>query len=405
MILNTQYTSRHCEGERSEPEAISPFQHFHCERGEALSSLFSRLLLRLRLIAMTFLIPLLSGARGVSSTKANRHSPLIDRFLHARVLTLVTVVFTIYYSLFTNYLFAQQLSQYTQYTLNNYLLNPAVAGARPCTDVKTGYRTQWVGFESQPKDMFLSLYTPLKFKNKPMMKQKHAVGGYVERDQTGPSSRTAVYFSYSIHTPISRSYNLGAGIFGGFMQYAFNTSQLFTASGSDATISGAGNKFIVPDFNPGIWLYSNNHYLGFSVKSILGNKFTQKSRLTRHMYFTTGYKITTAGPWAFLPSTFVRFSPTSPFGIDLTLMADYANKIAIGASYRTTDGIAGIIKFTIKNLIIGYSYDYNLSKIRLASSNAHEVILGLKFCPSTGYGSGQGKSGDNPNTNRCPAYN
>ncbi|MGZ3777739.1 MAG: type IX secretion system membrane protein PorP/SprF, partial [Mucilaginibacter sp.] len=42
---------------------------------------------------------------------------------------------------------AQQKPQYTQYVLNNLLINPAVTGIESYFDVKTGYRSQWTGLQ------------------------------------------------------------------------------------------------------------------------------------------------------------------------------------------------------------------------------------------------------------------
>jgi hypothetical protein len=41
--------------------------------------------------------------------------------------------------------FAQQRPHYTQYILNNYILNPAISGIENYTDVKLSARDQWVG--------------------------------------------------------------------------------------------------------------------------------------------------------------------------------------------------------------------------------------------------------------------
>lgn len=302
---------------------------------------------------------------------------------------------------------AQQLAQYSQYMLNNYVLNPAVAGSTPCFDVKIGYRTQWLGFDAQPKTGFVSLYKPFKFKKSSNSKGRHAIGGYFEQDITGPSSRSVLYLSYSYHLPVSRTYSLGAGIFGGVMYYVFNPGSLVTAIAGDAALAAAGSKFVVPDFNPGLWLYSSKHYVGLSVKSIVGNKIPGiKSKLSRTIYLTSGYKISTGTPWAILPSVFLRYSFTAPIGLDVNCMFDYMNMISIGASYRIRDGVAALIKFHYKRFTIGYSYDYTLSKIRIASSNTHEVILGMKICPIDFNSRNAGEKGDEKlDINKCPAYN
>ena len=57
--------------------------------------------------------------------------------------------------------FAQQKPQYTQYILNNYILNPALSGIENYTDVKMSVRDQWVGLNGAPKTMYLSVHKPI----------------------------------------------------------------------------------------------------------------------------------------------------------------------------------------------------------------------------------------------------
>ena len=42
---------------------------------------------------------------------------------------------------------AQQKPGYTQYILNNYIINPAITGIENYTDVKMSYRNQWTGID------------------------------------------------------------------------------------------------------------------------------------------------------------------------------------------------------------------------------------------------------------------
>ena len=44
---------------------------------------------------------------------------------------------------------AQQRPHYTQYILNNYILNPALSGIENYTDVKISTRDQWVGLNDE----------------------------------------------------------------------------------------------------------------------------------------------------------------------------------------------------------------------------------------------------------------
>src|SRR6187551_3748479 len=57
--------------------------------------------------------------------------------------------------------FAQQKPHYTQYILNNYILNPALSGIENYTDVKMSVRDQWVGLNGSPKTIYFSAQEPI----------------------------------------------------------------------------------------------------------------------------------------------------------------------------------------------------------------------------------------------------
>src|SRR3954447_22637794 len=56
---------------------------------------------------------------------------------------------------------AQQQPYYTQYILNNFILNPALAGIQNYWDLKVSYRNQWVGLQGAPRTMYLTINAPL----------------------------------------------------------------------------------------------------------------------------------------------------------------------------------------------------------------------------------------------------
>src|SRR5688572_33180532 len=56
---------------------------------------------------------------------------------------------------------AQQKPHYTQYVLNQYIINPAISGIENYVDVKISARDQWVGFAGSPKISYLTVDAPL----------------------------------------------------------------------------------------------------------------------------------------------------------------------------------------------------------------------------------------------------
>ena len=57
--------------------------------------------------------------------------------------------------LFVFFADAQQRPHYTQYILNNYILNPALSGIENYVDVKLSTRDQWVGLPEGGESILL----------------------------------------------------------------------------------------------------------------------------------------------------------------------------------------------------------------------------------------------------------
>ena len=56
---------------------------------------------------------------------------------------------------------AQQRPHYTQYILNQYILNPALTGIENYTDIKLSHRIQWQGLSGAPVTTYFSVHAPL----------------------------------------------------------------------------------------------------------------------------------------------------------------------------------------------------------------------------------------------------
>ena len=65
----------------------------------------------------------------------------------------------LFVSIFIGYmLFAQQTPQLSQFMINDFAVNPAIAGMNDYYQIKTSVRNQWVGIEDAPKTTLLSIY-------------------------------------------------------------------------------------------------------------------------------------------------------------------------------------------------------------------------------------------------------
>lgn len=297
---------------------------------------------------------------------------------------------------------SQQLAQYTMYSFNHFGINPAAPGDQKCIMTKIGYRNQWVGFDDNPITEFISLQATIPARNRNFRKGYSSTGLYIENDQTGPTRYTGYYLNYAYHRSMVRETYISVGLFAGAMQYTFDRSKVITASSFDNALGESKSKFIFPDINPGIWINSDNLYAGISIKNIVGNSLKKvygvNSRLTRHFYLNAGYRwLSQDKSFSIIPSFMVKFSPYGTPGLDFNLLYDYYNKFDLGVSYRLVDGFSGMFKVKLgKFFYVSYAYDVNTSKLKIANTNTHELMLHFKLCKA--------KEGIDRPREICPAY-
>lgn len=282
---------------------------------------------------------------------------------------------------------SQQNVQYTQFMLNDYGLNPAVAGEGKGIMFMVGRRVQWNGFVGAPETNFASVTK--SFGKKGYKKYWHGIGGYVEQDRFGIFSKKAAYGSYTIHLKLSSKYYLGFGIAAGIKSLAL-TNSIYNEN--DPALMAPLQKVIIPDFIPGIYLYSKKLFAGVSVRNLYKNTLTQGnkeigtgSKLFPNAYITIGRKYVSSGyDFIFVPAIHIQTSFVSVPVINLNLMTYYRKRVGVGVSYRVQDAVSAIIQVRIfSNIVIGFAYDYTVSKFKAAHANSTEIMFGFSPIMST----------------------
>ncbi|MBL4586708.1 MAG: type IX secretion system membrane protein PorP/SprF [Flavobacteriales bacterium] len=290
------------------------------------------------------------------------------------------LISTIVFGCFTATI-AQQIPQYSQYMINDYILNPAITGSKDYWEVKSNNRVQWVGITDAPRTFILSAQGPFK-------KYNMGIGGSIFADVTGPTSRMGFYLSYAYHLKLSKSLKLGMGLSMGLLQYRIDGTKINLATDGDPTLPSQVMTVYAPDATFGINLVHKNFNIGFSLPQIIGNnlKFLEnqaatKSSLARHYILMGGYTFH-AKDFGIMPNVLIKYvAPTMP-QFDLGLKLDWRNQFWIGAAYRIQDAVSVMGGLTYRDfLVIAYSYDMNTSNLSNYSSGSHEVMIGVRFKP------------------------
>lgn len=280
--------------------------------------------------------------------------------------------------------FAQQTAQYTQYVMNMFAINPAVAGSKDCIDVRLGYRQQWVGFPGAPVTGWATVSGTIKPKGKPFRANRHGIGTFVEADNTGPLGYTSFQLAYAYHIQMKQDFYMSLGFFAGIRQEKLSLGDVYATNNDDPAFATNGSVLVYPDITPGIWLYGKSTWAGLSIQQFLGNKVKDigvETRLTRNYIASVGHRYKISKRYSAVPSGLVKLSPGSPMALDLNVMMEYQRKLGLGISYRNQDAVAFMLKVPfLKYFTLGYSYDITTSRLRAGGANTHEIILGIYPC-------------------------
>lgn len=293
---------------------------------------------------------------------------------------------------------AQQTTQYTHYMYNYFAYNPALAGSQNCYQLKLGFRTQWVGYNGNPETGFASFHTRLKFKKTHTNRTYHGVGAYIENDVVGYLGTTTINGAYAYHFPLGRDIQASVGVFAGIQQFKADKAKIVAVSNNDPALHHANTAILVPYITPGIFLSHDDWFAGLAVRQIVRNKWKKvigvDARNRFHYSLVAGKRIRINDQFNLVGSGMLKYAGFSAPSLELNLMAEITPAIELGVLWRNQDALAALAKLKFaRYFTLSYAFDFTTSKLRNASSNTHEVILGISAC-----------SHNKGNTFICPVF-
>ena len=275
---------------------------------------------------------------------------------------------------------AQQDPHYTQYMYNMNVMNPAYAGSKENLSVGLLYRQQWVNIEGAPKTATLSMHSPVG--------KNVGLGLSVISDKIGPVDENNIYADFSYTLNLGGDHRLAAGLKAGATLHKVG---LFSDIGDghiqdtgDAAFSENASKAHL-NIGSGLFYYSKNYYLAFSVPNMLKSKHLDLTRSgqeyhfgseTQHYFLTGGYVFNLSDQTKFKPSFMMKSAFNAPVSLDFSANFLFFEKFEAGATYRLDDSFGAMVNYAISPTIrIGYAYDHIVSDLKVATTSSHELIL------------------------------
>ena len=282
--------------------------------------------------------------------------------------------------------FAQQTPVYSQYFVNGFVVNPALAGSDGTVKFEVSARDYMIGIRESPKTVTASGNGRL-LRQKPGVRNgkltarsgKVGMGGLVFNDRNGLVNRIGLQYTYAYHVDLLHS-RLSFGLSAALSQTRIDAHKLDFNDPEPLLKEGFGNLAYVPDAALGVFYKKQEHYVGLTVsnlfqRSVNFGEFDYNYVMYRH-YFLLGGTSFDVGQDSYLaPTVLLKATSNRMYQGEFSMRFSYKDDIWMAVTYRTPQIAALMFGFRAQNLFFGYTYEYNFDTIRSYSFGAHELCL------------------------------
>ncbi|WP_255434111.1 type IX secretion system membrane protein PorP/SprF [Carboxylicivirga sp. M1479] len=278
---------------------------------------------------------------------------------------------------------AQNQAQYNHYISNQGVLNPAYNGTRDVISGLVIHRSQWVGMDNAPMNQAINVHGPIEDTNL-------GVGVVLENDRLGFSNNFSFMGAGSYKLKMGRNEFLALGLQVGVSSSVYDGTQAITNVYGDPMFL---RKESVLGFNFGIgaYYYGDNYFAGFSIPRFFSPTFDEATENdgkfkntvefgNLHSYWYGGY-IFDWGEVKVKPTALIRTVVGAPLTFDVSCNVLLAERIWVGASYRSISEVVLLSEFVInRQWSVRYSFDYSLSQLsNYGQFGSHEIGLQFDF--------------------------
>ncbi len=297
--------------------------------------------------------------------------------------------------------YAQQMPLYSQYILNEFLINPSVAGVDGLTTINFTGRKQWIGFDNSPNTYSATISSRILKKGfiikrgafgsdyRKSTKGRVGIGAGMIVDKSGAINRTGMHFTYAYHIFIQNS-QLSFGLAATAFQFKIDEeiAQLKYPD-NDPINSVIGKSAYIPDARFGIHFMTQEFSIGLSVNNILEspvkfgevNLASDQLEQAREYFLTWTYRtrFQEKPAWEFEPSFIIRTNDNFHLHGDITGRLIYKREYWAGLSFRTSKDFIFLLGIKYDRFLLGYSFDYGLNPVSRLSYGSHEITLAVKL--------------------------
>ena len=273
---------------------------------------------------------------------------------------------------------AQQDASFSHYWAMEPSFNPAAAGKESVVNVTGAYAMSMLGFEHNPKTMYVGADMPFYFFN-----GYHGVGLQLLSDDIGLFTHQRLSLQYAYKLKLAGG-TLSIGVQAGMLSEKFKGSELDLDVSDDPAFSKSDVNGTALDMAAGLYYRHGDWYAGASVNHATAPSVELGDRsiidVSRTYYLTGGYNIRLHYPFLTIhPSVLARTDGTG-YRVDVTARVKYAYEQRMfyaGVAYSPTNSVTALVGGNFHGISLGYSFELYTSGISF-KNGSHELFVGYQ---------------------------
>ena len=278
--------------------------------------------------------------------------------------------------LFSQSLWAQDQTNFTQFYLNPYLINPSFAGSDGRAGFTVTYRKQWATLEDGPEIANVSFHTPVT--------KRVSLGLSATNDKRGLLDNSGMLLTLGYNIPIATNSSVRFGISGGISSNTVDFDRL--QNFNDPALANLLQSNITVLGNAGLSFHLNTFHGGISLPVIFAPSYISKDAFTiseirpfeslifhfsNRFYFNNDKNI-------FEPYFIYRIASNLPQQYEVAGIIHLNHVVWVGASLKQDYGLSALGGIKLNNtLAIGASYGLKTTGENELNSPTYELTLGL----------------------------
>ena len=280
--------------------------------------------------------------------------------------------------------FGQNEAVLTQYTVQPFLLNPALSGFDKLHQIRLNYRSSWTGFPDAPNTYALNYNGPVN--------KVFGIGGQLLAENVASTFRYNIKASYSFNTEVN-DFVLAGGFSTGFTNFRLQNRAIGGVNfqeGDDIVQEALDGK---NSFESSLGFhvrYLNQTFFGLTFPSLISARLDEIENGTENQQGGIENFILRVGQdinikdrnFKVTPSVVISRVFGAPFFVDFNAVGSFLDEVLIaGVGYRAGAGNDVNLMLGTKpdRFRIFYSYNVNFGTFQTYNGGGHEITLGFDF--------------------------